>query len=253
MPVGTAKSEYNTVSSQTDFHKFKVWWKSRFIPSERKYLKKALELLNLNSVDQLVSKTHCASLNDQYWTKQINDNSTWKDINFFTNDFDDSVGLVLLLNREKNFSEKSFNNPDFTTDGALPKRWIIEEGKRYLIKGTDSAFMQEPFNEYLAHVLCSKLGINNVSYQVLQTKNNDGDNATNVISASGIPIIPAIFLAPNNNSKVPTKPITPKVANAILKILCAPFESPTDNLSETNFETAFGTPIDDIVNNNAYI
>lgn len=175
MPVGTAKSEYNTVSSQTDFHKFKVWWKSRFIPSERKYLKKALELLNLNSVDQLVSKTHCASLNDQYWTKQINDNSTWKDINFFTNDFDDSVGLVLLLNREKNFSEKSFNNPDFTTDGALPKRWIIEEGKRYLIKGTDSAFMQEPFNEYLAHVLCSKLGINNVSYQVLQTKNNDGE------------------------------------------------------------------------------
>lgn len=175
MPVGTAKSEYNEISKDTDFHKFKIWWKSRFIPSDRKYLKKAMNLLNLNAIDELVSKTHCASLNDQYWTKQSNDKSKWKDINFFTNDFDDSVGLVLLLNREKNFSEKSFNNPDFTTDGTLPKRWIIEDGKRYLIKGCDTAFMQEPFNEYLAHILCSKLGINSVSYKVLQTKNNDGE------------------------------------------------------------------------------
>lgn len=175
MPIGTFKTEYNTISSETDFHKFKVWWKSRFIPSDRKYLKKALELLNLSSVDQLVSKTHCASLNDQYWTKLPEENVSWKDINFFTNDFDDSVGFVLLLNREKNFSEKSYNNPDFTTDGTLPKRWIIEDGKRYLIKGTDSAFMQEPFNEYLAYILCSKLEINNVAYQVLQTKNNEGE------------------------------------------------------------------------------
>ena len=175
MPTGTFKSEYQTISAETDFHKFKVWWKSRFIPSDRKYLKKALELLRLASVDELVSKTHCASLNDQYWTKQTEDNSTWSDINFFTNEFDDSVGLVLLLNREKNFSEKSYNNPDFTTDGALPKRWIIEGGKRYLIKGTESAFMQEPFNEYLAHILCTTLGIHNVSYQVLQTKNNEGE------------------------------------------------------------------------------
>ena len=43
----------------------------------------------------------------------------------------------------------------------------------------------------------------------------------------------------------------PAVAIAILKIRCAPFESPNVILSEISFETAFGTPIDEIVNNNA--
>ena len=175
MPVGTNVSEYDCVSDETDFHKFKIWWKTRFIPSDRKYLKKVLDLLNLKSVDALVAKTHCASLNDHYWTKSAQDDSSWGKINFFENPFDDSVGLLLLFNRERNFSEKSFNNPDFTTDGALPKRWTVENGKRFLIKGTDSAFQQEPFNEYITHILCSKLGINSVPYQILQSTNGDGE------------------------------------------------------------------------------
>ena len=43
------------------------------------------------------------------------------------------------------------------------------------------------------------------------------------------------------------------VDNATLNILFAPLLSPTANLSDTNFEIALGTPIEDIVSNNAYI
>ena len=59
--------------------------------------------------------------------------------------------------------------------------------------------------------------------------------------------------APKNNSIVPIAPITPNVANATLNILFAPLLSPNANLSDTNFDIALGTPIDDIVNNKAYI
>jgi len=86
------------------------------------------------------------------------------------------------------------------------------------------------------------------------TKNTAGDNATNVISASGIwSQLFAITFAPKNNNKLPTNPIIANVAKAILNILFAPLLSPTAVLSDTNFDIALGSPIDEIVNNNAYI
>lgn len=47
-----------------------------------------------------------------------------------------------------------------------------------------------------------------------------------------------------NNNIVPIAPIIPNVANATLNILLAPLLSPNANLSETNLDIAFGTPID---------
>ena len=88
----------------------------------------------------------------------------------------------------------------------------------------------------------------------IDTKNIAGDNAINVSSASGIWIqLYAIVCAPKNNNIVPIAPIIPNVANATLNILLAPLLSPNANLSETNLDIAFGTPIDEIVSNNAYI
>ena len=49
------------------------------------------------------------------------------------------------------------------------------------------------------------------------------------------------------------KDINPKVTNAILKILCAPLQSPIAVRSDTIFAIAPGIPTDDIVKNNAYI
>ena len=88
----------------------------------------------------------------------------------------------------------------------------------------------------------------------IDTKNIAGDKAINVNSDSGIcSQLYDIVCAPKNNSIVPIAPIQPNVASATLNILFAPLLSPIANLSATNFEIAFGTPIDDIVSNNAYI
>ena len=93
-----------------------------------------------------------------------------------------------------------------------------------------------------------------LSTEAIVTKNIAGDNDTNVISASGIcKIAFDIYPAPTNNTIVAINPIIPNVNSATLNILCAPLSSPIATFSDTSFDMAFGTPIDDIVSKSAYI
>ena len=86
------------------------------------------------------------------------------------------------------------------------------------------------------------------------TKNIDGARHINEYLASGIcKAFSDIGFAYVNNSIVPVIPIIANVTNAILKILCAPLLSPTASLSDTKYEIALGTPVDENVSNNAYI
>ena len=83
----------------------------------------------------------------------------------------------------------------------------------------------------------------------IATKKIAGDSATSVISASGIcSQLYAITWAPKNSIKLPTSPITANVANDTLNILYATLLSPIATFSDTSFDIAFGTPIDEIVN-----
>jgi hypothetical protein len=82
----------------------------------------------------------------------------------------------------------------------------------------------------------------------------DLETDARVNSASGIcSIFSAINLAPKNKIKVPPSPNKQKVTKHTLNILCVPLLSPTALLSATNFEIAFGTPIEDRVKRSAYI
>jgi hypothetical protein len=48
-------------------------------------------------------------------------------------------------------------------------------------------------------------------------------------------------------------PIPPNVISATFNILSAPLLFPTATFSDTNFDIAFGTPIEEIVRSIAYI
>ena len=61
-------------------------------------------------------------------------------------------------------SEDSLKTPNNTTDGMLKKSWIIENGKRYLLKGGYKNDIMQPFNEVLASRICERLGFNHVTY-----------------------------------------------------------------------------------------
>lgn len=156
------------------------WFKGRGIPSWRKDLEKLLEKLNVSSPEELLNKSYALSLSDQYWLKEENINVKWQDINFFTNDFEYEAYLEASLNSSSNLTTSTdkaiLRSPNNTTDGMLQKGWIIENGKRILVKGTYTSSREEPFNEWLASQISKRLGFYYCNYLVEWT------NKTKLIS-----------------------------------------------------------------------
>lgn len=146
------------------------WWKSRAIPSTRDGIHRVLESLGAASTGELLDRTYGLSLSDQYWVKREDDPVTWKDINFFENPFDEALGEILLTSYSSS-RDISFNAPDVSTGGDLPKRWIIDKstGRRLLVKSGRTG--QEPMNEVIASKLCARLDIPVVSYSLARSGN----------------------------------------------------------------------------------
>lgn len=141
------------------------WFKGRGIPSWRKDLERLLKSLNVKFSDELLDKAYGLSLSDQYWLNPIGKELKWKDINFFTNNFEYKAFLdasILSKSRDK----ISLMTPNNTTDGMIQKAWIIEDKKRILIKGTFYNANQEPLNEKLTSIICDYLGFDYCNYEV---------------------------------------------------------------------------------------
>lgn len=149
------------------------WFKGRGIPSWRKDLEKLLEKLNVSSKEELLNKSYALSLSDQYWLKEENSNVKWQDINFFTNDFEYEAYLEASLDSSSSLTTSKdkaiLRSPNNTTDGMLQKGWIIENGKRILVKGTYTSSREEPFNEWLASQISKRLGFYYCNYFVKWT------------------------------------------------------------------------------------
>lgn len=84
------------------------------------------------------------SLTDCYWIKPPWEEHTWKEINFFENDFPVDHNL-------------SKHTPDATLKGDLPKKWVIGDNReRILIKGNHLPSSQQSLNEKFASLVCGK-------------------------------------------------------------------------------------------------
>ena len=141
------------------------WFKGRGIPSWRDDLDLLLAKLNITSPEELLDKAFGLSLSDQYWVRQTNSNIEYKDINFFEHDFEDSEFTNATFGNGLDSSTKiSLISPNNTTDGRLKKTWIIENSKRYLLKGGYKNEVMQPFNEVLASMICERLGFAHVTY-----------------------------------------------------------------------------------------
>jgi hypothetical protein len=143
--------EGKTISQQ----RLNRWWGARAIPQSRPGIQKTLSALDMSDPVQLLEKNHGLSLSDQYWMREVNGDTRWEDINYFNNPFSDEVGR-LLFGEEANRGKGDLNAPDNSSDGNLPKRWIIKEGTRILLKG-GSMLNQEPYNELIATKLYRRL------------------------------------------------------------------------------------------------
>ena len=166
LPVGVFKDFEKGVSKK---QQFRSWWRSRAIPASRQNLRDALEMLGNITTEQLAAKSFGLSLSDQYWAKPVDSPLTWKDVNFFENDFSDDVGKALFGTLDiADISSLSLLSPDNTSDGWLKKKWIMDNGERVLLKGGSGTEQQEPFNEAIASEICRRLKVSHVEYSVAE-------------------------------------------------------------------------------------
>ena len=145
-----------------------IWFKNRGIPDFRPDAVERLRAVGFPSAASLMASGFGASLSDQYWIRPADSVSTWRDVNCFENDFSEELGKLLLphdassvpslIKKIRSNADILASSPDAALNGNLPKRWTIEGGQRVLVKsGRASGRFQEPFNEKIASVLCSRL------------------------------------------------------------------------------------------------
>lgn len=149
------------------------WFIGRGIPSWRDELDMLLARLNISTPLELFDKAFALSLSDQYWIKQVGSNIKYEDVNFFDHDFDSAefVEASFSDNYDSITREETLMSPNNTTNGMLKKSWIIEDGKRYLLKGGYKNDYLQPFNEVLASIICDKLDFDHVTYTLDTFKN----------------------------------------------------------------------------------
>ena len=157
-PVGTA------VGNHLDSEELSGWIKGRSIPESRENVDKILKELKLINTPSLSLMSLGLSLSDQYWLKPSGEDLSWESINFFQNDFSDDVGEILFGDKDSRELEIDISSPNNTSDGVLRKKWIIQAGKRVLMKGGNDYISQEPYNEVIATKIMQELGVSHVEY-----------------------------------------------------------------------------------------
>lgn len=161
--------EYNEKNNKIIKSSFEKFLKGRRIPDTRQEKEEILNNIDNRNLFDLSLSYYGLSLSDQYWMKKNNDDIKWKDINFFQNDFSKDMGAFIFGDDIDSFSLKTPNN---TSDGWLKKAWVIENGKRVLVKGSSAPYFQESFNEKIAYKISKSLGINHIKYDVVKINDN---------------------------------------------------------------------------------
>jgi len=164
LPVGV-----HIFSSGIDRKGLNDWWLGRSIPASRDGLQDALAIMEISASTLLIEKCLGLSLSDQYWICPKDSGLKWENVNFFTNVFSKDIGEVLFGNKPHDMIDMA--SPDNTSDGWLKKKWVIIDGKRYLMKGGSGVYQQEPYNEVIASAIMLKLGVPHIDYTL--TFDND--------------------------------------------------------------------------------
>lgn len=144
------------------------WWNMRAIPDSRKGLRQVLNALSEASGQSLMLSSYGLSLTDHYWVQPVGQELYWKDINFYENDFTDELGNMLTDSQEQEEGGHiSKISPSASVNGDMKKKWIIRDGKRYLLKISTGSYSQQTVNEVIAGELHKCFGWRNyVPYEM---------------------------------------------------------------------------------------
>ena len=148
LPIGTAgKDEY-----------LKSWWYRRAVPVTQGHIMKLLSHIGFMTPQAYLLRNLGLSLTDAYWVRPAGSGFTWKDVNLFTNEFDDIVGAGHFagISGEMTPDDWNYRFPSASTKGNVPKSWICMDDRRYLVKGVEKDNTQQIFNEVVGSYIHRK-------------------------------------------------------------------------------------------------
>jgi hypothetical protein len=147
-----------------------AWLQGRGLPDSRKDKNQIKKQFNVEELQTLTMQAGGLNLTDHYWFHRTDKDNIWKNVNYFENTFDEvkekgvaAPGIDPSVHRQ---------SPNVCVDGSIEKRWIIEDGRRFLLKGSRYKRMQEPFNEMTASLILNEYNIKHVGYELRRTKDN---------------------------------------------------------------------------------
>lgn len=141
-----------------DSDMLRKWWQRRAVPISQGKIMRILEKVGFSTTQNYLVKNLGLSLNDHYWIKPLDMELGWEDVNLFTNPFRDIIGDMQMNDGKGDLAELPAYafSPSSSLQGDLKKKWIISDGKRYLIKGNHGSNSQESLNEVVATLLHQK-------------------------------------------------------------------------------------------------
>lgn len=146
-----------------------AWFASRGIPDKREGSDLICQKEHVSNNRELQIKYLGLCLSDHYWIKREDDKRSWKEVNFFENGGFQKEGDDIYIGEDTEQVSQE-NTPNATSSGMLPKKWILKGNERYLMKGHESIYRQDPFNEAIASEFLDLLGVDHVSYSLTRYK-----------------------------------------------------------------------------------
>lgn len=135
---------------------------NRSIPKERKNLSHILRVYDAYDAVDLSLQSYQVSISDHYWVKETDDDTTWDEINFYTNHFMEDA-IFIGANSLRHMSGMT---PNSSINGSLPQMWIQHDGNIYLLKGGDTVLGLQPFNEVYVSSILAYTDFHHVTYEL---------------------------------------------------------------------------------------
>ena len=172
------------------------WWEERSVPIGQNKLREILSEKGLVTPGEYLLKNLGLSLTDYYWIRPLGETYKWEDVNLFSNGFTNEVELE-QIKMDDTSHKYSLYAPNSSLQGQLDKKWIIHEGKRYLIKGNRDESSTESINEVIATYIHEAQGYDNYTpYELVKIKGKEYDygcmspcftsNKLELVSAYGV-------------------------------------------------------------------
>lgn len=147
--------------SSTDLRK---WWERRAVPLKQGNIMRLLNANHIATPQNYLLQNLGLSLTDHYWINPADKCYQWEEVNLFSNDFKDEFGEFRFKdsfsaeNMKINLRCRTTFYPSASLQGDLQKKWVLQEGKRYLVKGNYGISCQQSINEAIASMLHEKQG-----------------------------------------------------------------------------------------------